>query len=537
MKIKRVIVLFLVWILSLATILNAQTTKTVGGTTPTPDYTTLKASFDAINAGTITGNIILHITGDLTETASAVLNNSGLGSANYTSVTIHPHTTARIITGNLNAPLIDLNGADNVIIDGSIDGTGSTVSLTITNTNTGSAASTIRFIRSAQNNIVRYCTIKGAGTSATGGILLFSTATTGTGNNGNLINYNNITNASDATRPVNAIYSSGTINSETSGNTISNNNIFDIWRAASSSYSIQLASFTNTWTISGNSFYETTTLFAPSADGLTYNAIRISNTSGNGFVVSGNYIGGKAAQCGSTALTFNSSQTHSFQAIYLNVGSTTASSVQNNTITNFSYTSAHATPWQGIYIVAGTVNIGTTTGNTIGSSTGTGSVAVTGSPNTVSVYGINIASSGTVNCQNNSIGSFTVSNTNSTDNACSFYGINKTGSGTVTINGNTIGSTSTTSSVYASSASATYAQNVYGIYSSGSGTVSISSNTIAKMTNGSAGTSGVINGITSTSGTNIILGNTIYDLTIANANTSANKYCFSLWYCAYRCDT
>ena len=99
--------------------------------------------------------------------------------------------------------------------------------------------------------------------------------------------------------------------------------------------------------------------FAPAADALVYNAIRISNTSGINFVVSGNYIGGKAAQCGSTALTVSSGQTHSFQAIYLNVGTATASSVQNNTIKNFSYTSAHATPWQGINVIAGAVNIGT----------------------------------------------------------------------------------------------------------------------------------------------------------------------------------
>ena len=43
------------------------------------DYATLKAAFDAINAGTHTGVINIGVCGDTTETASAVLNASGVG--------------------------------------------------------------------------------------------------------------------------------------------------------------------------------------------------------------------------------------------------------------------------------------------------------------------------------------------------------------------------------------------------------------------------------------------------------------------------
>ena len=42
------------------------------------DYLTLKAAFDDINAGVLTGDIILDVTGNTTETAPAVLNASGL---------------------------------------------------------------------------------------------------------------------------------------------------------------------------------------------------------------------------------------------------------------------------------------------------------------------------------------------------------------------------------------------------------------------------------------------------------------------------
>ena len=162
-------------------------------------YTTLKAAFDAINAGTLTGDVVLQITSSTTESASAVLNVSGSGSASYTSVTIYPTGTGGYtISGSLAAPLIDLNGADNVVIDGRLSATGSAVDLTITNTSTSSTAgtSTIRFINDASSNTIKYCNLKGSATVTStlvgGGIVLFSTTTQTTGNQNNIIEYNDL---------------------------------------------------------------------------------------------------------------------------------------------------------------------------------------------------------------------------------------------------------------------------------------------------------------------------------------------------------
>ena len=126
------------------------------------NYPTLKTAFDAINAGSITGSITLQVTGSTTETSTAVLNASGSGSASYTSVSVYPATTGKTITGNLTGSLIDLNGADNITLDGRVSATGTTASMIISNSNTGTGASTIRFVNSASNNIVRYCNIRGA---------------------------------------------------------------------------------------------------------------------------------------------------------------------------------------------------------------------------------------------------------------------------------------------------------------------------------------------------------------------------------------
>jgi hypothetical protein len=79
------------------------------------------------------------------------------------------------------------------------------------------------------------------------------------------------------------------------------------------------------------------------------------------------------------------------KAIYLNIGTTTVSSIQNNAIRNFSYNTTR-------YLLetevnAGAVNIGTTTANGIRATTGVGSISVTSAANAQS-YGIYIGSEG-----------------------------------------------------------------------------------------------------------------------------------------------
>jgi hypothetical protein len=87
-------------------------------------YPTLKAAFDSINVGKHTGNISVSIIGNTTETASAVLNDSGSGGSSYTSITITPSGGVRTVEGNINGAVIKINYADNITIDGRINGEG-----------------------------------------------------------------------------------------------------------------------------------------------------------------------------------------------------------------------------------------------------------------------------------------------------------------------------------------------------------------------------------------------------------------------------
>lgn len=114
-------------------------TATSGTSGPT-SYTTLKGAFDAINNGTHQGFVTVTVSANTTETATAALNASGSGSASYTRVLVRPGTSATpTISGALaSAPIIKLNGASNVMIDGSA-GASITRDLSISNTATTGA--------------------------------------------------------------------------------------------------------------------------------------------------------------------------------------------------------------------------------------------------------------------------------------------------------------------------------------------------------------------------------------------------------------
>jgi len=520
---KLITIIFVLALVIILFVQNVNAQITVSGSTgANGTYTSLtnaSGAFQAINGTAQTGNtIVITITGNSTSEAGTNSLNAGA----WTSLTIYPTGTGYTISGSVAGPLIDLNGADYVTIDGRVNATGSAKDLTITNTSTSNSAgtSTIRFIESAKNNTVKYCTVKGAETNVGTGIIFFSTASSGDGNDNNTIDNCNLTN-DGGNRPYNVIYSGGSSGYENNNNTISNNYIYDFFNAGASSYGIAVSSYSTAWTITGNSLYETTT-FAPTVATTFYYCINIGNTSGNNFTITGNYIGGSAAECGGSAFTINAATTHSFRAVYLNVGTDTASSVQNNTIKNFSHTSTSAFPWVGIWVQAGSVNIGTTTGNTIGATTGNGSITITKTTANTTSYGIDINGTGTVDIENNNIGSITV--IGSTANSHNFFAIYRpSGSGgTITISNNLIGSTSTENSIQAPSASTNVtAQSVVGIYNGNSGTVTISGNTIANLYNAYASTnSGQVVGIVTTAGVNTIQSNTVRSLSATSQSTN-----------------
>jgi len=159
--------------------------------------------FAALNLAGISGNLTVNITSDLTaETGAVALNQlTEVGAGGYT-VTIKPSGAARVISGTAATSngLINLNGADRIVFDGSLSG-GTDRSLTITNNQTGT--STVFWIKSpnasngSNNNTIKNCIINGAvGATATttAGVLTGSSVTIGgdaeAANNNNTIQNN-----------------------------------------------------------------------------------------------------------------------------------------------------------------------------------------------------------------------------------------------------------------------------------------------------------------------------------------------------------
>lgn len=485
-------------------------------------YTSLRQAFEGINAEDQSGNdILVSIIGNSNENTTAILHQGA-----WNSMRIFPSKANLSIIGSIeNAPLIDLNGADNVTFDGRINQMGSTKSLIISNTSVSSlSTSTVRFTNSAQNNTVKYTTVLGSTLSTTDGIITFGTSSSELGNNSNIIEYCNISNAEE-NRAINSVFSMGSAGSENNLNSISNTNFYNFLNPSNTSNGIHLKDYSSDWIITNNSFYETTT-FVPIGSSLSYNAIRIDAISGNNFSITNNYIGGKEVSSEGGNWTVNANTDHYFRAIYLNVGTLTASSVQNNHIQNWNYTAASANPWRGIEVNNGTVNIGTVTGNIIGATTGTGSISLTSSVNAQS-DAIYIGSPSTIVVSKNSIGSINIFG--STDNVVhSFTGIyKKTGvAGSLTISKNIIGSSTTTQSIYCGSAatSASVGQHLLGIYLESTGTNIVATNTIVNLNNNYSGSQiSRTRGVYSTAGTNTLTKNTIYNLSSNSINNTVGS--------------
>ncbi len=356
-------------------------------------YTTLTGSsgglFNAINTSGVSGNLKIVITSNITETGSVSLSQ---WTGDYT-MTIQPDgTTERVISGTAVAsatPMININGADRVTIDGRYNGSGKYLRFRNTNATAGLTGAAIQFNGGSVSDTLRYVYIETNVASTSRGNVMVGT----TGTNNVSIQYCDIRDATAGTTGSTyiGIYSYSSSNTVT----ISNNNIYN-WQI----YGVQLGNAANGCTIQSNSFYSTITQTGSS------NVVALNISGGSsGHIISGNFIGGSAPNCGGSA--FVNSSSVNYTGIGLNVGSTPPTSVQGNTIQNISKTTGMG--FYGIYLysASGSANIGTTTGNTIGHATTVNSISISGS--LYPVYGI-YANSTNATIQNNTIANITQTN-------------------------------------------------------------------------------------------------------------------------------
>lgn len=509
----------------------AQVDVTASAGTPAASYTTLKGAFDAINAGTHQGVIGIGISGNTTETATAALNGSGTGAAVYTSISIQPTGgAARTITGAIVAgsPLIDFNGADNVTVDGLNTG-GNTLTISNTTVSATSGTSTIRFQADATSNLLTRLSVLGSATMATGtngGNIFFGSAAVATGNDNNTVS-NCIIGPAGANLPTKGIYFSGSSNTDpgtaNSGITIDNNQIFDYFSATVSSAGIDLNSGTVGTVISNNRFFQTASR-TMTTTGLTHSGIRISNSSGNAFQITGNTIGfANAGGTGTYTLVFPTTTTAAFIPINVAVNTVTVTNITGNTIAGIALSggasgTSTGAPFRGIYVSQG---LAVANNNVFGSQSATGSITYTSTATGASdVIGIFNFGSSNWTTNGNTIGGISVAN--SSTGAANFYGLRtNTGSGvTWTCQNNTIGGTVANSIQSSSTATGTIVNGILNLNPIGTFT----GNTIRNMTvaggTGTTTTASMVGMVMNATAANQTLSqNTIFNL--SNTNTTA----------------
>ena len=459
----------------------------------------------------------------------------------FGKLAIYPAVASKTISGAVG--LISIQGCKNVAIDGRVNRQGTPAvgdAAGLTFSSTDATNPVIKLNSNAQNDSIQYCTLRGLATTNALGIVNLGTGASLTNGNGlNVIDHNLFTiTTGSGTVPSYAIYAQGNMAFPNIGNKITNNEFKDLIAQYVSSTTLNIlggltSPQNDNYTISGNSFYNSVQLDDYAATNLAKTIIGIgasSATFGGSHTITGNYIGGTAANCGGSIFKKTHRET-TFQAMLLypspSVSGGGATSIQNNFIQKIDWENDYyPANWIGINIAGGTgdVNVGTVTGNTLGDNTTTGSIIVlNSSTSNASVTMLTMSTSGAINCQNNKIGSITASHTtaNYTNTiTCISKG---SGAGSAIISNNVIGSTTQANSINNTS-SGTTGSNIYGINCTGTGTNTINNNTIANLLNTT--TVGSIFTIT-TSGagsTNTINGNLMHSIGIGTTATTATIY-------------
>ena len=505
---------------------------------PTGTWSTITLALSELN-NCMTDDVILEIQSTYTDASETYpLDFSHLPTTSSITLTIRPKSdVASTLTFDESSitTLLLFDNTDYVTIDGRPGGVGSNQYITIENTSTASGGSTIKFINDATNNTIKYCTLKSNFTSSTWGVVWFSTTTATTGNDNNTITYCVIDGTAGATASPtsgvaqNGIYSLGTTAKTNSGNSITYNEFKDIYIDANGSTSsmIFLDGYNDTWTISNNSFYQSSTRTSTGANVVGFEVINIDD--GDGHVISSNYIGGSSASVtGTWTITQASTSRTNFYGIDLAVGTTTATSVQGNIIKNITWGFYNGMDnFAFIYCSSGKVNIGTVTGNQIGATTGTGSIQLvrTSTSTVPNIYGIQVVSLSTVSIQNNIIGAISTSNVSGV--GFNFFGIVSSGAaGIFTINSNVIGSTTSAGSIAIGGSSTAAGVCAFtGITNSATGLATINTNTVRNCSVYGTGASVIIGVNNSGSATNSTINSNSF-ISLSNATIGSNGSAF-----------
>lgn len=420
------------------------------------DFTDLSQAFAAIQSGGGTGTVNVAITADITTTQTALLEDNGY------RVIIRPVGQRILIITTANLPLIHLNNARHVFIDGvALSGENT---LTLTSWASGNTAPVILLENDAAHNRISNCTVRGGtitNTSQFNGLITLANNTGDTGCDQDTISGNIIRERFPFLLPFIGITMIGRSAAVTNDDClIEGNQIVNIFNPTGISDGVFSRAFNRGTIIIGNHFYQTAnrlgtnSTMAPNMRAIEITNPGFSDDSG-GFVIRDNWIGGTAPFCGGAALNLvNPSGPAVFFGIFAH-GGNSLTRIDGNHIANLdlSFRDPTSPNWyffMGISIAGGNVELGVQEGNYIGSDTSDLSIILrcrkvnTG---TVLCTGINDQGSSSITIANNRIGGISLEVLNTNDvGLIGLVGINTYLGGGV-IRDNLIGSTTVMNSI------------------------------------------------------------------------------------------
>lgn len=529
------------------------TSITVGGNVYTPSVTAPAGARQVLGAMSGTYNVgnsqtLSTITRAITELndrgASGAINfvltdalyNSASGEAFPITINAYPGMSAvnrlsiypsggvsSVLTGKSNSALLVLNGAKYVTIDGRQGGSGAANSFTIQNDSIHALSAAVNFINDASYNKLQYAGFRASSNTATTGVINFGTGTT-TGNDSNTISWSDIGDGEGyPSSLIQSLGSTDVVAKYNDYNKVLNCNLFNFWNPTAEANAFKLSNGNNYWTITNNSIYQTSAAGKTTAAGYyTFNLQNSDNFSAlNGCIITDNFIGGSAPQCGGTPWLQNSSVGSMLS--YLKTGNLINSTFSKNVFRNINITTTStattgAGAWNAIQYVNGKLDIDS---NIIGSTTDPGAIMLsTGSAGVAMAISSGATTAGTYSMTDNKFGGITLNGGAVSNNLTLINIASATSTVTFNIKGNILGN-SVADNIFASYSSSSTAQTIRGINNTSSANLIIRGNIIRNFTNHYIGSgTGAVIGIATSSGIDTIFQNEISDLkAFASATT------------------
>lgn len=277
-------------------------------------YNSISAAYSAVVAPLTQAYIIEILTpyDASNETFPIVLSlKPGSSASNYITIRPAEGNTGEVIAATVNTPIITLDDADFVTIDGRPGGTGNIADLTIKNNSTASGGFTFRFLNGACNNTLRYINIiNGTANVAGPRTIEFGTSATNiSGNSNNLVSYCKITGGRSG------VGFSGTAANPNSDNTIRFCEISNFGYAA-----IWMLSSTQATTVENCTIFQTSS----STSSLMYGFNIAASAAGRGTVIRKNKIFNIQSTSTSTSLAI--------RGIYASLPNNATITIENNFI-------------------------------------------------------------------------------------------------------------------------------------------------------------------------------------------------------------